>query len=93
MVSLLSLFEIPKMLMQMHNAPQTQTALLLLLDDNTPRMLLVAVHDVPDETLELGSVVANFALLAHGDLDVDAAVVDLGNGADEELLPKKKSRQ
>lgn len=76
--------------MQMQNAPQTQTALLLLLNDNTPRMLLVAVHDVPDEALELGSVVANFALLAHGDLNVDAAVVDLGDGADEELLSKKK---
>ena len=59
--------------------------LLALLDDDAPGVLLVAVHDVLHPALDLGRVLAGLAL-AEGDVHVGAAVVDLGDGADEELL-------
>ena len=58
--------------------------LLLLLDDDAPGVLLVAVHDVGHPALDLGRVLAALAL-GHGDVDVVLAVADLRDGADEEL--------
>lgn len=57
---------------------------LLLVDDDTPLVLLVAVHDVPHPGLDLGGVDAG-VVLAERDVDVGAAVVDLGDGGNEEL--------
>lgn len=47
-------------------------------------MLLIAVHDVLHPGLDLGGVGAG-VVLAERDVDVGAAVVDLGDGGDEEL--------
>ena len=58
--------------------------LLLLLDNDAPGVLLVAVHDVGHPALDAGRVLAAPAL-AHGDVDVVVAVADLRDGADEEL--------
>lgn len=57
----------------------------LLVDDNTPLVRHVAVHDVANPRLDLGGDFASLALGAHGDVDVLAAVVNLGDGADEVL--------
>lgn len=62
-----------------------QQHLLLLGNDNTPMVLLVAVHDVADPSLDLAGDLASLALGTHGDVDVLAAVVDLRDGADEVL--------
>ena len=56
----------------------------LLGDDDAPRMLLVAVHDIPHPALQLGGVHAGITL-HHGDVHILAAVVDLRDRADEEL--------
>ena len=58
--------------------------LLLLVDDDAPGVLLIAVHDVGHPALDLGRVGARVAL-AQGDVDVGVAVADLRDGADEEL--------
>lgn len=50
--------------------------LLLLVDDDAPLVLLVAVLDVVHPALELGGEVAGDAVGAHADGDVGAAVVD-----------------
>lgn len=60
--------------------------LLLLLNDDAPLVLLVAVHDVVHPALELEGEVAALAGGAHVDGYVAAAVVDVGNGADEVLI-------
>lgn len=52
-------------------------------------MLLVSVHDILHPALDLGRIHARPPGLAHGDLDLYAAVVDQRDGADEEL---RKSR-
>ena len=52
-------------------------------------MLLVAVHDVLHPGLDLGGVSAG-VVLAERDVDVGAAVVDLGDGGDEELERAKR---
>ena len=57
---------------------------LLLVDDETPLVLLVAVHDVLHPGLDLGGVDAG-VVLAERNVDVGAAVVDLGDGGNEEL--------
>ncbi len=61
------------------------TALLLLLDDNTPLMLGTAVHDVAEPVLDLACDLARRTLGTHGDVDIATTVVDLGDGADEVL--------
>ncbi len=67
---------------QCNNPSQKEN--LLLVNDNAPRMLLIAVHDVGHEALDLGGVVPALAL-DHGDAHVVVAVADLRDGADEEL--------
>jgi hypothetical protein len=57
---------------------------LLFVHHDAPRMLLVAVHDVPDIPLYLCRELARLALL-HWDVYVLSAVVNQGNRADEEL--------
>ena len=57
---------------------------LLLVDDDTPLVLLVAVHDVLHPGLDLGGIDAG-VVLAERDVDVGATVVDLGDRGDEEL--------
>lgn len=58
---------------------------LLLLDNNTPLVVLAAVHDVHEPVLDDVGVIADLAL-GHGDIDVDAAEVDFGDWGDEELF-------
>lgn len=41
-------------------------ALLLLWNDNSPLVLLVAIHDVLEPLLQLESVLATLAVFAHG---------------------------
>lgn len=65
--------------------------LLLLGDDNAPLVADVAVHDVADPGLDLGGDDVGGVLGAHGDVDVLAAVVDGGDGADEVLQRKHVS--
>jgi hypothetical protein len=48
-------------------------------------VVLTAVHDVLEPVLDLERNLAAVVLLAHGEVDVLAAVVDLGDGADEVL--------
>jgi hypothetical protein len=67
-----------------HDIVTEKADLLLLVDDDAPFVLLVAVHNVVHEALDLGRVDAAVAV-GHGDLDVGSAVVDLGDGADEVL--------
>jgi hypothetical protein len=59
--------------------------LLLLGDDNTPGVLGTAVHDVTQPALDLAGDLSRRTLSTHGDVDVLATVVDLGDGADEVL--------
>lgn len=47
--------------------------------------LPATVHDVADPGLDLARDGAALARLAHGDVDVAAAVVDQGHRADEVL--------
>ena len=61
-----------------------KASLLLFLNNNTPRVLLLAVHDIGHPLLDLGRVLADISL-SHWDVNIDIAVADLGNGADEEL--------
>lgn len=56
-----------------------------LLDDNTPWVLLVSVHDVAEPAFQLLGVHATLAVISHGDGDILAAMVNQGNGADEVL--------
>ena len=56
----------------------------LLGDDDAPRVLLVAVHDIPHPSLQLRGVHARITL-HHGDFHILAAVVDLRDRADEVL--------
>ena len=58
---------------------------LLLGNDEAPRVLLAAVHDVADPALDLAGDLAGGALGTHGDIDVLAAVVNLRDGANEVL--------
>lgn len=48
----------------------------------------IAVHDIADPALDLAGDFAGLALGAHGNVDVLAAVVNLGDGADEVLKNK-----
>lgn len=59
--------------------------LLLLVDDDTPLVGDVAVHDVADPSLDLAGDFTGLTLGTHGDVDVLATVVDLGDGADKVL--------
>lgn len=63
----------------------SEAGLLLLGDDNTPGVLGTAVHDVTQPALDLAGNLARRTLGTHGDVDVLATVVDLGDGADEVL--------
>lgn len=62
-----------------------EAGLLLLGDDNTPGVLGTAVHDVTQPALDLAGDLSRRTLSTHGDVDVLATVVDLGDGADEVL--------
>jgi hypothetical protein len=59
--------------------------LLLLRDHNAPGVADIAVHDVADPSLDLGGDDVGGVFGAHGDVDILAAVVDGGNGADKVL--------
>jgi len=65
---------------------------LLIANDDTPLVLLVAVHDVAHHFLDLGSVDTHLAhlTLAQGNMNVGTAMVDLGNGGNEELQAKER---
>ena len=56
----------------------------LLGDDDAPRVLLVAVHDIAHPALQFRGVYARITL-HHGDLHILAAVMDLRDRADEVL--------
>lgn len=60
--------------------------LLLFLNDNAPGVLDVSVHDILETVLDLGGVRTHLAVLAHGDIDVLATVVNLGDGTYEILM-------
>ena len=62
-------------------------ATLLLVHDDAPLVLLVPVHDILHPALDLGRVETALSRLAHGNGNVFPAVVDGGDGADEELFP------
>lgn len=48
-------------------------------------MVDTAIHDVADPALDLASNLAGSAFGAHGNVNILATVVDLGDGADEVL--------
>lgn len=60
-----------------YNRKCQKATLLALGNDNTPLVVLTAVHDVADPALDLVGDLAGGALGAHGDVDVLATVVDL----------------
>jgi hypothetical protein len=57
----------------------------LLGHNDSPFVVLAAVHHVADPPLELARVVARLTFGTHGDIDVCPAVVNLGDGANEVL--------